>query len=102
MQDLLAAERIATAPELMGVTVYHCQQAVEKALKGFLSWHDHPFQRTHDLVLLVRNCEGFDNSFAALRHTATVLTPYVTEFRCPGDVEQPTEQETVTALQLAR
>jgi len=29
--------------------LFHCQQAVEKALKGFLTWHDRPFEKTHDL-----------------------------------------------------
>ena len=37
------------APPLPREALYHCQQAAEKALKGFLAFHDHPFRRTHDL-----------------------------------------------------
>ena len=39
-------------PPLLTDSLFHCQQAVEKALKGYLAWHDKPFRRTHDLVEL--------------------------------------------------
>jgi HEPN domain-containing protein len=49
--DLRAAEvDLATDPSLLGDAAFHCQQAAEKALKGFLTWHDAPFRRTHDLA----------------------------------------------------
>ena len=34
--------------------LFHCQQAVEKALKGLLTWHDVPFRKTHSLEELGR------------------------------------------------
>jgi prevent-host-death family protein len=38
--------------------VFHAQQAAEKAMKGYLSWHDQAFRKTHDLdqseVLILR------------------------------------------------
>jgi HEPN domain-containing protein len=40
---------LAAAPPLLGDAAFHCQQAVEKALKAFLTWHDRPFRKTHDL-----------------------------------------------------
>jgi HEPN domain-containing protein len=52
-EDLRAAEHEFTAvPPLLGDIVFHCQQATEKALKGFLTWHDQPFRKTHDLAEL--------------------------------------------------
>ena len=43
-RDLRAATALIALPEpLLDVVVYHCQQAAEKALKGFLVWHDEPF-----------------------------------------------------------
>ena len=37
-EDVLAAERLLGGAEPMaGTAVFHCQQAAEKALKGFLS-----------------------------------------------------------------
>jgi hypothetical protein len=43
---------LAANPPLLGEVVFHCQQAAEKAMKGFLSWHDSPFGKTHDLALI--------------------------------------------------
>jgi HEPN domain-containing protein len=36
-------------PPLTSEALYHCQQAVEKALKGFLVFHDQPIRKSHDL-----------------------------------------------------
>jgi HEPN domain-containing protein len=47
-------------PPLVREGLYHCQQAAEKALKGFLALHDHPFRRTHDSRELGESCESFD------------------------------------------
>ncbi len=48
--DLRAAALDLTAtPPILEDVVFHCQQAVEKAMKGLLSWHDEPFGKTHDL-----------------------------------------------------
>ena len=52
-RDLLALP----TPRLRSV-VFHCQQAAEKALKSFLTWHDRPFGKTHDLRALGRQCAG--------------------------------------------
>ena len=50
-EDLRAADFEFTAePPLTADIVFHVQQAVEKAIKGFLSWHDRPFRKTHNLV----------------------------------------------------
>ncbi len=40
---------LAASPPAMEDALFHCQQAVEKAMKGFLVWHERTFPRTHDL-----------------------------------------------------
>ena len=50
--DLEAAVRLADDLDFARVVVYHCQQAAEKAIKGFLTWHGVRFGRTHDLDVL--------------------------------------------------
>jgi HEPN domain-containing protein len=37
-------------------SVFHSQQAAEKALKAFLSFHQIPFRKTHDLIDLGSQC----------------------------------------------
>ena len=49
---------LAASPPLLGDAAFHCQQVVEKALKVFLTWHDWPFRKTHDLVELGAECEA--------------------------------------------
>jgi HEPN domain-containing protein len=36
---------LAAEPPAPDDALYHCQQAIEKALKGFPLWHDQPFPR---------------------------------------------------------
>ncbi len=58
LDDVRGAEvDLAANPPLSGDALFHCQQAVEKALKGFLTFHDRPFRKTHDLDELATACE---------------------------------------------
>jgi HEPN domain-containing protein len=52
--DLQAARALAnqTSP-LLDVAIYHCQQAAEKAIKGFLIFHDQRLEKTHNILVLV-------------------------------------------------
>ncbi len=61
VRDLATAKLLLEHPEpLLDSSVYHCQQAAEKALKGYLFWHDIPFRRTHDLGELLSQCVTID------------------------------------------
>ena len=100
--DLRSADAdLAASPPIMGDALFHCQQAVEKALKAFLTWHDSPFRKTHDLVVLGGECVGFDATLEELLRSAAPLTEYAWKFRYPGDVPEPTREETHRAVALA-
>ena len=44
-RDIRGAEiDLAATPPFVDDVMFHCQQAVEKALKAFLFWHDQPFR----------------------------------------------------------
>lgn len=101
-RDLLAAGRMLQPAPLLDILAYHCQQAVEKALKGFLTWHGHAFQRTHDLTELLRLCRQVQPGFSQIASTATILTPYAVIFRYPGPATSLTSVEAADALRLAR
>jgi HEPN domain-containing protein len=101
-RDLRAAEHDATAvPSLRDMVVYHAQQAAEKALKAFLTWHNQLFPKTHDLSLLLQQCESIDGGFSAHRTAARLLTPYASHFRYPSSVEEPAQVDADTAVRLA-
>jgi HEPN domain-containing protein len=100
--DLEAAERLLKAPALFGAAVFHCQQAAEKALKGFLAWHDTPFRKTHDLEESGEACIAIDATLRETIDRAIPLTEYAWKFRYPGEPEEPTREEADDALAAAR
>jgi HEPN domain-containing protein len=105
-RDLQMADRaLGGTPQLRDMAAFHCQQAAEKAVKAFLVWRDQPFRRTHDIQGLVRQCNAIDPAFGALQALAGMLTPYVGEYRYPGDPNDPLEpspDEALQARQLAQ
>ena len=101
--DLRAAELLLAAdPPLLGEVAFHCQQAAEKAMKGYLSWHDIPFGKTHDLAAIGGLCVGHDASLEPLCRRAERLSVYAWVFRYPGDPGEPTREEAESAFQLAQ
>jgi HEPN domain-containing protein len=60
---------------------FHAQQAAEKYLKSFLSYHDRPFPHTHNLTDLTIICAGIDATFHSLAPIAAELTPYAVRLR---------------------
>ncbi|MGD0090275.1 MAG: HEPN domain-containing protein [Planctomycetota bacterium] len=52
--DLGTARKAAADPDpYLDAAVFHCQQAAERAVKGFLLFHDVEFKKTHDMGELV-------------------------------------------------
>jgi HEPN domain-containing protein len=104
-----AAKDLATAayesqadPPFADDIAFHAQQATEKALKAFLSWHHTPFRKTHNLVELGEACCQIDPGLEPLLRLAAPLTEYAWKFRYPGDPEEPTAEEATGALMIAR
>lgn len=102
-KDLAAAEyELQADPPFAEDILFHSQQAAEKSLKAFLSWHRLPFRKTHNLVELGELCSGIDQSLEALLHRAAPLTEYAWKFRYPGEPEDATAREAAEALATAR
>jgi HEPN domain-containing protein len=84
-RDLETARRAAEgSPPFYDVAVYHCQQAAEKAVKAFLVVHGKPYEKTHDIEVLVDVASEVDSAFTELTDAADGLTPYATRFRYPN------------------
>jgi HEPN domain-containing protein len=102
-RDLASAIRLLDGePPYLDTAVYHCQQAAEKALKGFLASQGRPLRRVHDLIVLLDECTELDPSFDRLAHAAAALTPYGTAFRYPGNASEPSLPEARAAVEAAR
>jgi HEPN domain-containing protein len=101
--DLRSADvDLAAAPPILEDAVFHCQQAVEKAIKGFLTFHQRPFGKTHDLRELGKACASLDAGLSPLLERAAPLTRYAWKFRYPGAPEEPSDEEVKEALAIAR
>ncbi len=64
--DLGVAERALDPPPYPDLAAFLSQQAIEKVLKGYLTWHGILFQKTHDLEGLVGQCQAIDPTFQSL------------------------------------
>ena len=82
--DLRSARALSVLAEPATDTAsYHCQQAAEKAIKGYLACRDQPLVRIHDLERLLELASALEPSFSRLETQADTLNPYATAFRYP-------------------
>jgi HEPN domain-containing protein len=99
--DLREAEFVLTAaPPFIGSSLFHSQQAVEKALKGFLTWHDRSFL-TDDLEQLRGLCVEVDATIAGTLNGVENLTEFAFRFRYPNDLADPTFDQATETLRFA-
>lgn len=102
-RDLPSARKLADGPDpLLDTAIYHCQQAAEKAAKGFLVFRDERFDKTHDVRLIITQASALEQGFARLLDEADLLTPYATVHRYPDEVLEPTSDEFERAFQAGR
>ena len=64
-------------------------------------FRDIGFEKTHNLVALLGLCTPLESSFGQWEEMAEMLTPYVTEFRYPGDILEPETEEAKQAFAAA-
>lgn len=73
--DLGLAEKGAKEDDLtLDTAIYHTQQCAEKALKGFLIYHNKSFSKTHDLTKLLQICCMIDPEFISLNVDAAIFS----------------------------
>ena len=72
-------------------------------MKGFLTWHDRPFRRTHNLDELGEQCVSAGGTLSGTVRQVAGLTGYAWLFRYPGVAVTPTVAEAEEeALESAR
>ncbi|MCK5201663.1 MAG: HEPN domain-containing protein [Spirochaetales bacterium] len=81
---------------------FHCQQAGEKYLKGYLVFAGIKFPSTHSLADLVLLCSEKDSTFNEIMEKAESLTPFAVEIRYPDDFHAPTIEETKEVYEKAK
>jgi HEPN domain-containing protein len=92
--DLTASRWLGTCdPPLLDVAMCHCQEAAEKALRGYLVFYDQPEEDTHDVGLLLEQATVIEPPFASWRDAANRLTPLATKYVYPGLREDPSQED---------
>jgi HEPN domain-containing protein len=75
--DMLMAETLIERPELTGGVTFHCQQAVEKYFKGYLTENGKTFKKIHDLLKLyyeVKSLHDWDLDEGLLEKISEIYT----------------------------
>jgi HEPN domain-containing protein len=96
-----AGHDLEASPPFLRSALFHCQQSAEKALKAFLTWHDVPFRKVHELEELGAQCRQVDFTLAPFVENAEPLTKYASRFRYPGAPYELSLEEGKTALARA-
>lgn len=84
-------------PKPIEIICYHCQQAAEKYLKGFLALQGEEIKRTHDLIQLNKGCQQYDEDFKSIAEACLMLTDYGVNIRYPFPMDI-TEADMLVAL----
>jgi HEPN domain-containing protein len=101
--DLISVRKLIAGDDpIWDTAIYHCQQAAEKALKGFLVFHDIRFKKIHDLEELIESCKSIDEQFSQWLCASDILTPYASAFRYPDEFFEPDQEQLEEAFELAK
>ena len=73
-------------PQHHEIICYHCEQAVEKYLKGFLMSKGQVPPRTHDLNNLCNLCSEHDHGFLQLQPQCSYLKQFGVQPRYPKEL----------------
>lgn len=70
------------------IICYHCAQAAEKYLKGFLTYANIvPIKKTHDLVFLYDQCFNHNQEFLNVKPLCEFLNRFANDTRYPHKYE---------------
>src|SRR5271168_4700457 len=95
-EDMNAVEAMIGIPIVSGsIMGFHCQQAAEKALKGYLVFKGSTPERTHNLRRINIKCIRHDAEFAILNPDCRLLSPLAVVLRYPSPSREPTEKDRV-------
>ncbi|MBI4568276.1 MAG: HEPN domain-containing protein [Planctomycetes bacterium] len=98
--DLAAARVVLDAGTSLDTTCFHAQQAAEKHLKAFLSFHGVAFPFTHNIEVPIDLCATLRADFLVLKVMAQQLTPFAVEARYNTDF-WPDHAVAASALDIA-
>ncbi|MCX6223702.1 MAG: HEPN domain-containing protein [Bacteroidia bacterium] len=89
-------------PKFRDTIAFHCQQAVEKYLKGYLFFLDIPFKRLHSLNYLLSLISQRDEISVDLFDKASELEDFAVEIKYPDTIIELTEEDILQAFTIVK
>lgn len=81
---------------------FHCQQAAEKYLKGYLLFLDIPFQRKHSLNYLLGLISTKIEVYDEIYDNASILEDFAVEIRYPDTSIELSDEDIQQALMISK
>lgn len=93
-EDIIAAEIIVSNSRCYKLASFHCQQTLEKALKGFILFKENRLVDGHNLLWLCKQAMKIDKDFTEFLDECALLNHCYIETRYPSDLFfEVTEQQ---------
>ncbi len=101
-RDLETARIVASyMPDYYDVIAFHCQQAIEKSLKGYLVWIDVEFKPVHDLGYLINLASTRDAEMDIWFEVVDEISRYAVQIRYPDTIIILTNDQVRDAIATA-
>ena len=101
-KDLKAAQVLFENDCGNEIVAFHCQQAVEKALKALILYYFSSLESGHSLIYLCKKVSEKEPKFADLIKDCALLNGYYTETRYPNENQIiVTNEEANTCIDIA-
>lgn len=100
--DLLVARELHLEKHfVLRAILMHSQQSIEKYLKAFLLFHKQSGIRTHDLLILCKISENYDETFLTFEEHLTWVSVNYMQSRYPDNFEDIYLEDAKRALDIA-
>lgn len=96
--DYLAAKNLINDERCYFATAFHCQQCIEKALKGYMLYKTRKLFDGHNLTWLCKQAMLMDDHFRKHLMDSVTLNKYYIETRYPADVPLDIDYDTIQSL----
>lgn len=96
--DLRVAKMLIDDQRCYNTIAFHCQQAIEKGLKGYLLWKRNRLYDGHNLPWLCKQAMQEDQSFKKWLPASVQITRYYIEARYPADFLLQLDQKTAAEV----
>jgi HEPN domain-containing protein len=96
--DYLSAKHLIDDERCYSAVAFHCQQCIEKALKGYLLFKKNKLYDGHNLTWLCKQAVQIDEHFSQWLVKCANLNRYYIETRYPADIPLEIDTETVHDL----